>query len=183
MGGMAGMMGRGMGMGGMMGMMANPDPSAPILGPGVIALQPKGRGHVVAHSSQTGEWSAYRIAHGVKATPIIAGSSLALQMEGERVPEIAAYSVDAGNWVIQKLAEPAEGVASPIVMQQVVVYAVGRRIYAFSTVTGSWDTLELDEAAPPTVENYRAWVYNKDRLWVFTAKTGKWSTYRSYGEE
>jgi hypothetical protein len=57
------------------------------------------------------------------------------------------------------------------------MYPIGRRLYAFSILTGTWDTLELDEAVQPIVENYRAWVQDKDRLWVFTAKTGKWSTF------
>jgi hypothetical protein len=172
-GGMAGMM-RGMGMGGMMGAA---DPSAPVMGPGVIAMQPKGSGRVVAHSSETGGWRAYPVPEGITASPIIAGSGLALHLEGERIPEVAAYSVDKGEWNVKELVEPAEGQASPIVMQQVVMYPIGRRLYAFSILTGTWDTLELDEAVQPIVENYRAWVQDKDRLWVFTAKTGKWSTF------
>ena len=130
MAGMAGMMGGGMG--GMMGGIGGgtPDLSAPIMSSTLITLQPKDSGAVLAHSVETGKWHGYRLKPGVTAVPVINGELLAIQFQGESIPELAVFSTN-GRWDVQKLAEPGEGSVTPILAGKLVAYSVGKRIYAY----------------------------------------------------
>jgi hypothetical protein len=55
-------------------------------------------------------------------------------------------------------------------------YAIGRRVYAFSSEAKRWDTLELPEgaAASPNVGSDAIICEHNGHLHVFSVKTGKW---------
>jgi RNA polymerase sigma factor (sigma-70 family) len=197
MGGPGGMMGGGMGMpgmggsGGMMGSMSSgmmggayggmrngvPDPSAPLMSASIITLQPKGTNRLLAHSAETGRWSAYTLPQGVTATPLLTGDLLAPHFQGESIPQLAVFSAKHGHWTIHGLDEPAQGQALPLVSNSLVAYAIGPRVYAYSAEADKWDVLELKEPAQPSVDPFRVFVESGGKLAVFSLKTGTWSVF------
>ena len=57
---------------------------------------------------------------------------LALASKGPKITRIAVYDLESGTWHPQDLREPVAGRAMPIVGQGVVVYNLGRYVYAYS---------------------------------------------------
>jgi RNA polymerase sigma factor (sigma-70 family) len=143
----------------------------------VIHLKP-GTGRVDSFSDETDQWTSYDIPEGTKeVVPIYSSGVAALLARGGEINQVAVFVPKAGQWYPIDLKEPARGEASPIVNADMAIYAIGRRAYAFSVATRSWDVLELPEGAKPAPITYngRATVEHGDQVYMFSAKTGKWA--------
>jgi hypothetical protein len=107
-------------------------------------------------------------------------------MQGPKITRIAVYGsfntqneVTAYRWHAQDLREPVDA-ATPMAGNFCVAYVLGRRVYAFSAVTNSWDVLELDlpEGSSPNVgqsEDTQAFkVVSGSHIYTFNQNVGKW---------
>lgn len=101
--------------------------------------------------------------------------------------QLAAFSKLTGEW--RPIPQPPAGATAPVneididrivASADIGTYQDARRVYAFSAVTGTWDTLTLPENSTtpePIVAHGHgvAKVTLEKALYVFSAKTGKWT--------
>jgi hypothetical protein len=135
---------------------------------------------VSAYSNETGKWATYTVPKGVDVLPIGSVGVAALYAKGDEINQIATFVPREGKWYPLDLKAPAKEHTTPLVSAEMVVYAIGRRVYAFSAMARRWDTLELEEGAKPIPNMFgytRATVEHKDHLYVFSLKTGQWSDF------
>ncbi len=103
--------------------------------------------------------------------------AVALMVTGPKITRLAAATEATGDWIPVDLREPVEGQAVPIVGPGgIVVYGLGRHVYAFSSQARRWDVLDLPEEAGvgPIVGNQSARVEYDGHVHEFSARTGKW---------
>ena len=107
---------------------------------------------------------------------------VALRVTGPKINRIAVYVVlDDGTerWYPQDLREPVAS-ATPVLGNGCVAYVQGRRVYAFSSTTKSWDVLELDLApgVSPRLEQDNDLLTFKVRflshVYTFSDRSEKW---------
>lgn len=112
----------------------------------------------------------------LKVTTIEGPNAVGLAVSGGKISRLAAASELSGDWIAIDLREPVEGRAIPIVANGMVVYGLGRHVYAFSSEARRWDVLDLPEGskAAPVVRPGSARVEFDGRIHEFSAKTGKW---------
>jgi hypothetical protein len=104
------------------------------------------------------------------------GSSIILAAS-ESGKTLYGYSVQTGTWEGVAVTNPGNSRPNPIVGNGVGYVAVGKRVYAFSPVTGHWTPLDLPEAAEPTISGGgRLRVDVGTRIYMFSAVTGRWAT-------
>ena len=144
----------------------------------VVSYQPKGT-RLPAYSVAKGEWASYEVPRGVEVVPVTGSGVVAVTIIGDEIRQLAAFSPSAGSWVPIDLKEPARGRITPIVHSGMAVYPIGRRVYAFSAATRSWDVVELPEGSKPmpSVSLDRATVKHEDHLYLFSVHTGKWTDF------
>ncbi|MGC8643172.1 MAG: hypothetical protein ACP5XB_25205 [Isosphaeraceae bacterium] len=104
-------------------------------------------------------------------------NAVALMVSGKKITRLAAATKATGDWIPVDLREPVEGQAMPIVGNGVVVYGLGRYVYAFSSQAKRWDVLDLPQGASamPSVGNQTARVEHDGQIHEFNAATGKWN--------
>jgi hypothetical protein len=109
-------------------------------------------------------------------TTIEAPNAVALMVTGPNITRLAAATEIAGDWIAVDLREPVNGRAVPIVAQGIVVYGLGRYVYAFGSEAGRWDVLALPEGATasPVVSPGSARVEFDGKIHAFDASAGKW---------
>ncbi|QDU43761.1 hypothetical protein Mal52_22370 [Symmachiella dynata] len=93
---------------------------------------------------------------------------------------IAAYSSQLGLWSIQPLEieKGEQGPITPTVGLNMVSLAVGKRVYAYSAVTGNWDELKIpvgDGINQSFGMEYITFIHG-DFVSTFSAQSGKWAT-------
>ena len=112
----------------------------------------------------------------LKITLIEGPNAVALMVSGRKITRLAAATKATGDWIPIELREPVEGQAMPIVGPDVVVYGLGRHVYAFSSQVKRWDVLDLPKgaSATPIVGNHSARVEYDGQIHEFSAATGKW---------
>jgi RNA polymerase sigma factor (sigma-70 family) len=174
-GGMAGGMGGGQG-GGEPGGQASA--ISKLVTDSLVVVQPDDEApdQILACSVETGRWKAYRAPKGTTVTPIASNEILATAPEGDKITQVAAFDPKTGEWYPQDLREPAKGQLMPQVNRDMVVYQVGRSIYAFSAQARKWDVLRLGKGARPVpvTHNTVVTVEQDNHLYVFSGKTGRW---------
>ncbi len=146
----------------------------------VIVHKPKSD-KVAAYSNETGEWTSYQVPQALDVSPIFSRTLVALYFKGDSINQIATYIPQLGQWYPIDLKEPAKGNATPIVNTNLAVYALGRRVYGFSTAAHGWDILELPEGAKPGVvtTSNTATVEHGDTVYLFNASRGKWTSFNA----
>ena len=112
----------------------------------------------------------------LEVTPIIAQNLVALRLKGSGITRIAVADTESGTWHPQGLRSPIEGRAVPIVAPGVVVYNLGRDVYAYGAEAQRWDVAELPEGARtlPFVGPGTATIDSQGHIYTFSSKTGKW---------
>lgn len=144
----------------------------------IVLSSPEGD-KITAYSTDTGKAKSLTVAEAkdqkCEVVPIATVGLVALQITGPKVTRIAAFSSSDGTWHSQDLREPVRE-AIPVVGQNMVVYTLGRRLYAFSSVSGRWDVIDLPEGAKPqpSVGAYAITCQHEAHLYVFSANTGEW---------
>ena len=88
---------------------------------------------------------------------------------------LSGYSTEKGEWKHVSLGDKS---GPPILGTMVAVVADGRKVHAFSSLKGEWDTLELPEGADPqpVVGSDYAQVRTDKLVAVFSGRTGQWAT-------
>ena len=109
-------------------------------------------------------------------TTIEAPNAVGLMVTGAKITRLAAATELSGDWIPIDLREPVEGRAVPIVAQGIVVYGLGRHVYAFGSEAKRWDILDLPEgaSATPIVSPGSARVQIDGLIHEFSASNGKW---------
>jgi hypothetical protein len=72
--------------------------------------------------------------------------TIALGIEGQDIREIAAFHTKTATWSRQTLKVPAHSLVMPHVGRSLAIYCIGRYVYGFSDLTGTWDVRDLGEA-------------------------------------
>jgi RNA polymerase sigma factor (sigma-70 family) len=142
-------------------------------------------------------WHTYRAPAGIKIQPFVldapnpkfegAVTFVALEVEGEKITELVAFCHKSKAWVRQALHEPVNGKTRPMLSdEQFALYAMGRYAYAFSALTGTWDSVDLGEMRGPRVEKLSvpgmAIVKGTGPLYAYDARTGRFSDVESGGK-
>jgi RNA polymerase sigma factor (sigma-70 family) len=144
---------------------------------------------IVATSSQGDKMSVYYKQTGVsrpirlfesnqpshQVVPIFNKKAVALSISGPKISRIPVFSFLDSRWQVQELREIVE-TASPLMGEQVIIYSLGRYIYAFSTIANRWDVLELPVGANAkvVVGAFTATVEHDGHIYDFSAEKGKW---------
>jgi hypothetical protein len=125
----------------------------------------------LAYGKKAGKWNRFDFPEGVAATPVLSSGVCAFELAGDAVRELVAVDLK-GNWKTIKLIDAAQKCV-PIVAEQVAVYVVEGRVYAFSAKLGRWDTIETQDT--PSVSRDTALIVMADSIAIFSAATGKWA--------
>ena len=110
---------------------------------------------------------------------MIEGMTTAVVVSEDKA-RIAAYSSQLGQWSIQPLdvEKGEQEPILPIVSQNMVGLTVGKRVYAYSAVTGNWDELKIlvgDGKNLAVGMEYITFIHG-DFISMFSAQSGKWAT-------
>jgi hypothetical protein len=99
-----------------------------------------------------------------------------LQLTGSKITRIAVADMASGTWHSQDLHTPIDGQAVPIVGPGVVVYILGREVYAYGAEAQRWDVAELAAGvrAVPVVGPETATIESQGHIYTFAGKSGKW---------
>jgi hypothetical protein len=181
---------------GMMGMMGGPQAGAAVATNHSIAIESLEKDGVRVYDVDAGTWADYKAAKGMSGRPIASVGTLAqiaaapsiastgspgliaVAPTGPEITELAAYSESTRAWAVQPLKEPVKPPLSPSLGQDLAIYVVGRRVYAFSGMAGKWGVLELEEGAriAPTFGPRVAMVEHKGVVHLFNAKFARWDS-------
>jgi hypothetical protein len=112
----------------------------------------------------------------MEIVPIDGGNLVALMLTGPKIRRVAVYDRAAGQWYPKELGEVVDGKASPVMNLQVVAYAVGQRVYAYSAAARRWDAVELPKGVPatPIVFPNSVKIECSDQIYTFKGNTGRW---------
>jgi hypothetical protein len=101
---------------------------------------------------------------------------VALTLRGSKITRIAVADTSSGLWHPQELRTPIEGRAVPIVGPGVVLYVLGRDVYAYGAQAQRWDVAELAEGvrATPVVAAGTITIEGQGHIYTFAGKSGKW---------
>ena len=108
---------------------------------------------------------------------LIAGENIAaLTLRGSRITSIAVADTSSGLWHSKELHTPVEGQAVPIVGPEVVLYILGRDVYAYGVQAQRWDATELAEGvrATPAFSAGTVTIEGQGHIYTFGGKSGKW---------
>jgi RNA polymerase sigma factor (sigma-70 family) len=117
----------------------------------------------------------------LQVVPIIAPNMVSLRLNGPKIARLAVFTFPDFEWHAHDLAEPFEGEVSPMAGMRVVAYIVGRRVYAFSAATKTWDVLDVPPGAPltPRVQADSVVLEFDGQLHEFQATSGRWGVHPS----
>jgi RNA polymerase sigma factor (sigma-70 family) len=133
--------------------------------------------------------------HKIKSIQSDNGLYVCWWIEGPDIRRVGVFSRPDKKWYIQELRQPVDK-AIPVTDRTLVVYPLGRFIYAFSVLTKSWDVLTLPagNSATPKIQSVspagkgngpshfgtngpieEAEIEHNGIFYTFNAATGKWS--------
>jgi hypothetical protein len=148
-------------------------------GSSLIVISPVG-GRVTLFDIETKKSQSLELS-GSKDAPLevalIAGENIvALTLHGSKITSIAVADTASGLWHSQALHTPVEGQAVPIVGSGVVLYILGRDVYAYGVQAQRWDVAELAEGvrAKPLFGAGTVTIEGQGHIYTFAGKSGKW---------
>jgi hypothetical protein len=109
----------------------------------------------------------------------IGNNLITLVFQHGKIRKLAAFNMRLGRWDVQELPEPIEQLVVPTTSENMVMYALGRRLYTYSGLAGKWSVLELpDGAAPGARANDRGLSLRYgDQLHLYNIFSGEWSRF------
>jgi hypothetical protein len=127
---------------------------------------------VLAVSHAAG-WEEYKL-QGCKLIPIVRSNVVGLEVRGDDIAEVAAFSADKGVWSQYKISKPIKGTISPHVNDNLVVYVLSEGVAVFHGPTASWSLLK----GATKFEFQSGWVISRDEkgLAVFDPVAAKWKS-------
>ena len=108
---------------------------------------------------------------------VVTGENVvALTLYGSKITRIAVADTAGGLWHSQELHTPVEGQAVPTVGPGVVLYILGRDVYAYGAQAQRWDVAELAEGvrATPVFGAGTVTIEGQGHIYTFVGKSGKW---------
>jgi hypothetical protein len=113
----------------------------------------------------------------LEINPVFDQNLAALMFGGPKITRLAVADTASGLWHAQELREPVEGRAVPIVSGGIVVYNLGRDVYAYGAESHRWDVAQMPEGirAAPSVGSGSATIESDGHIFTFSGKTGKWN--------
>ena len=141
-------------------------------GGNIIVAEVTGTNEFLAYGKDNGKWTRHTFPPGVSATPVLGGNVCAFALSGETIAELVAVD-QKGIWRSLKLPKPTASRCTPYVSDELAVYTIEGRAYAFSARLGNWDSI----AAPARAVLYTdvALIATADQLAVFSTATAKWA--------
>lgn len=124
------------------------------------------------HGRQGGGWDKWQAPEGVRGTVVISAGVATLELEGEVIDSIVAFSPKTGKWHPFRLIEPASKKLTPVISAGIVACYVNGHAYAFSAAKGTWDVVA--NSAPPTISADSAMAADDSQIAFFTEETGRW---------
>ena len=161
----------------------------------IVSTSPA-KDRVWGYSVDTGNWNKYSAPEGTTIVPVFGGATaggnanqpggpadrsaaevVALDIRGDHIGEIAAFSSKSGAWRICHLKKPVKGPIPIVVAGPVAVYFVGRELFAYSAEADMWGGIKLSEweKYTPNISPHSVVVEQGDKVRVFNVKTGLWS--------
>jgi hypothetical protein len=124
-----------------------------------------------------GVWKKLTLPVGIKATPVMAESTVAMVYQGKQIEEVAVFAGQVTGWSTQRLRKPVQDDLVPVVGPHYALYQAGNDLYAFSSAAGRWDVLGLPERAKPRIDVMQSeiMVLHDNILYVFDPVIGRWS--------
>jgi RNA polymerase sigma factor (sigma-70 family) len=161
----------------------------------IVANGPRGA-HLAGYNLKTDRWALQDLRGGAEGeadvwpySPVHQEFLVPCLLRGSGYTQVAIFDVGRASWSIQNLVEPSEKDVYPLIRNKVAMYVLGRHVYAYSALTGTWDTLSLDERLlrdsmnPNTAGSSPPFnmlsVSQQGRLHIFTADQGRWETVNS----
>jgi RNA polymerase sigma factor (sigma-70 family) len=145
----------------------------------LIVLQSEDQRRCTVYDGATGESATVEVPEGVTFVPMVHTEVVALALRGEAISRLAVYSTHTeGGWSTQDLPEPVAGPIDPHVAANMAMFRVGKRVYAFSTLTSGWAELELTGSkgeSMRTLPQGICVIEDGPKLFAFSAKTGQWA--------
>ena len=138
----------------------------------LVVAYVKGSNRFAAYSKLSGNWTTHSFSDDVKPIPIVSRNLVAFRLDGKSVKELVAVD-ERGEWQVHKLPAPISTPCIPVVDGAVATYRVGDRTYAFSSGTGTWDSIEVQGDA--SLSDEMAMVVSTSHIYVFSAQTGVWA--------
>ena len=87
---------------------------------------------------------------------------------------IYGYSVPKGRLDAVRFRDNVTGDLPVTVGFNVACTVVGKTAYAFGAEGAQWATIELDEAAPPTVFQDAVMITTSSKIYLFSSAASKW---------
>jgi len=138
----------------------------------LAVAQPSDENSVYVYSPSTSGWSSHSFPEHLEVQPVLSSNLLAFSIKGEGITELVVAD-RTGRWHTQRLTAPTDKWAAPYVTDEIVAYAVGDTVYAFSARAGRWDTATIGNSSI-TINSNMALATSSDRAAVFSAVTGRW---------
>jgi hypothetical protein len=112
----------------------------------------------------------------LEVTLVAAENIVALKLKGSKINRIAVADTASGLWHSQELRSPIDGQAVPIVGPGVVLYILGRDVYAYGVQAQRWDIAELADGvrATPVVGAGTVTIEGQGHIYTFVGNSGKW---------
>lgn len=125
-----------------------------------------------AHGDLGGGWDRYDIPGKAKGQVVQTAFVATLELEGEEIVELAAFSPHRGRWCTIPLKQPVNGRIEPIVSSDMAVVHVDGWAYAFSPKQGTWDVVECHVSPAASIGAVR--IFEEDRFAIFRLESGRW---------
>lgn len=140
-----------------------------------LILQPMigdSAGTWLAFGRKTGQWTRHSFPPEQNVSPVTGGSVAAFSAEGDRITELVAVD-EKGHFRPHRLPHSTNSPCSPTVGASVACYSLDGRVYAFSSVTGTWDSIASKGAS--VVSSDVVVIQFEKSIAAFSAETGKWA--------
>ena len=138
----------------------------------VVPMVGNAEGSWLAFGTKTGRWTRHSFPPEQTVNPVLGANVAAFAAEGDQITELVAID-QAGHFRTHRLPRPTNSLCSPTVSAQVACYPVDGRVYAFSGVTGTWDSIPSNQNA--IVSWNFATIHSDRSVAAFSAETGLWT--------
>ena len=125
----------------------------------------------VAFGVRSGTWKRHTFPRAHTVLPTMSAEVCAFAIQGDQIQQLVAVDRN-GNWRTHALSEPTDSPCIPSVSASIACYSIDGHVFAFSALTGTWDSIPGTGAV---VSATYAVVQDETRIAAFSAHTGRWS--------
>ena len=112
----------------------------------------------------------------IEVIPVSSQNLVALRLIGSKITRVAVADTTSGTWHTQDLRTPFDGRALPVVADGVVVYYLGREVYAYAPRhnAGTLSNCPMVSGPGPSSETGTVTIDSQGHIYTFPGKSGKW---------